>query len=407
MLKLSGKVISIAPVELMDVDSRRPLSAGETHMLLPLVSNSRFITKDVRRASAFLIREGSVPDGYRHYFMFERDACRCASLKVDAPLTVLSNELDYLDDGDIVRLNRANGMVRVLYRRSSPHNTIMVTERCQHYCLMCSQPPKNLDDGWLDDEAKALIRLIPQSTETLGFTGGEPTLLGDRFLETLRLAKALLPRTKLHVLSNGRRFADPLFARSYAAIGHPDLTVGIPVYSDDAGSHDYVVQSKGAFDETVRGILNLKELGQKVEVRVVLHRLSINRLEKLATFLTRNLLFVDHVALMGIELTGFSRANLETLWIDPFDYKDILSRAVRIIEASGMQVSVYNHQLCVVNSDTEKAYRRSISDWKNEYVEACAPCRRKHECGGFFASGVQYKHSAHIRPFETDDARYG
>ncbi|MDR6411486.1 His-Xaa-Ser system radical SAM maturase HxsC [Paraburkholderia terricola] len=399
MLKLGGKIISITPVEGLATGKPPTPRSVQGNLLLPLVAGSRPVTEAVRRKSAYLLRDGSAPTGYVHYFVLKRDANDVPAATLDSPLTVLSDEFDYLDDGDIVRLNSERGDVRVLYRRNSPHNTILVTEQCQHYCLMCSQPPKNVDDSWLDDEAKELIRLMPRSTEVLGFTGGEPTLFGDRFLETLRLTKTLLPRTKVHILSNGRTFADRSFAKRYAAIAHPDVTVGIPLYSDDPAIHDHIVQAKGAFDETVRGILNLKELGQKVEIRVVLHALSVGRLERLATYIARNLLFVDHVALMGLEITGFTRANLDDLWIDQFTYKDVLSRAVHIFEAYGMHVSVYNHQLCLVNDDIKGAYRRSISDWKNEYVDACAPCTRKHECGGFFSSAVQHKYSAHIRPF--------
>ncbi|OUL68088.1 His-Xaa-Ser system radical SAM maturase HxsC, partial [Paraburkholderia hospita] len=61
--------------------------------------------------------------------------------------------------------------------------------------------------------------------------------------------------------------------------------------------------------------------------------------------------------------------------------------------AYGIPLSVYNHQLCLVNDDVLRAYRRSISDWKNEYVDACDPCERKHECGGFFSSAVQHRYS--------------
>ncbi|MGE8160351.1 His-Xaa-Ser system radical SAM maturase HxsC [Paraburkholderia sp. NPDC080076] len=399
MLKLGGKVISIVPVEGLATSDPPMPRRVRGNVLLPVVAGSRPVTEAVRRKSAYLLRDGSAPTGYAHYFALMRDAHAVQSVESDVPLTVLPDEFDYLDDGDIVRINVERGDVRVLYRRNSPHNTILVTEQCQHYCLMCSQPPKNVDDSWLDDEAKELIRLMPRSTEVLGFTGGEPTLFGDRFLETLRLTKTLLPRTKIHILSNGRTFADRSFAKRYAAIGHPDITVGIPLYSDDAAIHDHIVQAKGAFDETVRGILNLKELGQKVEIRVVLHALSVGRLEQLATYITRNLLFVDHVALMGLEITGFTRANLDELWVDQFDYKQVLSRAVRTLEDHGMHVSVYNHQLCLVNEDIKRAYRKSISDWKNEYINACAPCTRKHECGGFFSSAVQHKYSVHIRPF--------
>jgi MoaA/NifB/PqqE/SkfB family radical SAM enzyme len=81
--------------------------------------------------------------------------------------------------------------------------------------------------------------------------------------------------------------------------------------------HDYVVQSVNAFNETVRGILNLKSLDRRVEIRVVIHKQTIDRLVRLCEFIARNLLFVDHVALMGLEITGFTRANLDDLWIDP------------------------------------------------------------------------------------------
>ena len=178
------------------------------------------------------------------------------------------------------------------------------------------------------------------------------------------------------------------------------MMVGIPIYSDDPALHDYIVQARGAFDETIRGILNLKRFHQKVEIRVVLHKQSIPRLGALAEFIARNLLFVDHVALMGLEMMGFTRANLDVLWIDPIEYKDTLSRAVRILEKSRMRVSVYNHQLCLVNPDILPVYRKSISDWKNEYAPECTRCTKRNECGGFFASGIKYGYSKHLKPFD-------
>ena len=77
-------------------------------------------------------------------------------------------------------------------------------------------------------------------------------------MELIQATKSYLPKTAVHVLSNGRRFSDDSFLRKYAEIDHPNLIVGIPIYSDVSTIHDYVVQADGAFDETIRGILNLK-----------------------------------------------------------------------------------------------------------------------------------------------------
>jgi hypothetical protein len=102
---------------------------------------------------------------------------------------------------------------------------------------------------------------------------------------------------------------------------------------------------------------------------------------------------------MGLEITGFTRANLDELWIDPYEYKGTLSQAVSLLKSNGMNVSVYNHQRCLVNDDILSAYRKSISDWKNEYLDECKTCSKVNECGGLFLSAKQYKHSAYIKAF--------
>jgi His-Xaa-Ser system radical SAM maturase HxsC len=260
---------------------------------------------------------------------------------------------------------------------------------------MCSQPPRDIDDSWIIDDILAAVPLIDEGTQEIGFTGGEPTLLGDRFLRVLHACKSFLPRTAVHILSNGRRFADEDFATAYAGIHHPDMMVGIPLYSDLSNVHDYVVQADGAFDETIRGILNLKRHRQKVELRVVVHRLTHDRLPQLAEFIARNLTFVDQVALMGLEITGFTRANLDLLWIDPFDYRDQLHRAATLLDGYRINVSIYNHQLCVLDRRVWPFARKSISDWKNEYMPACEGCSARDRCGGFFSS-AKHRFSAHI-----------
>src|SRR3546814_407272 len=201
---------------------------------------------------------------------------------------------------------------------------------------MCSQPPRNIEDSWLIDEMLEALPLIDPETREIGFTGGEPTLLGERLLEVLLAAKNYLPRTALHILSNGRRFADEKFTASYANIAHSDMMVGIPIYSDVSTIHDYVVQADGAFNESIRGILNLKRFRQKVEIRVVVHKQTYERLPQLAEFIARNFTMVDHVALMGLEITGFMWANLPDLWIDQWTYCEQLRHAVAMLARSHM-----------------------------------------------------------------------
>jgi len=346
-----------------------------------------------RADKAFIVEGSLAPEGYGAYLTFESVEEVVQQNQLELP-----EEMNFIDEGDIARIS-PSGRISVIFRKKSPNNTFLLTERCNHYCLMCSQPPKDHDDSWLMEEAMEALELIPKDTVNIGYTGGEPTLYGDQFLELIAKTKQVLPNTAIDVLTNGRTFKDSSFAKRYAEIDHHDCLLGIPIYSDDPAQHDYVVQANGAFDETVQGILNLKRFNQKVEIRVVIHKQTIDRLVQTCEFIARNLIFVDHVALMGLEMMGFTRANLDKLWIDPYEYKNTLSKALEVLNSYGIKTSIYNHQLCVVNPDVKSNYVKSISDWKNEYVEECDSCIKKNECGGFFSSSKKYRYSDHIKAF--------
>jgi His-Xaa-Ser system radical SAM maturase HxsC len=350
-----------------------------------------------RHGRAFLVDDlADAPEGFGLYLL--KDG---AAEPKDLPWVRLPPLLGHLRGGDVLSASENGEYLRVLWRRDSPMNAVLLTERCDHYCLMCSQPPKERDDTWLLHNAEELIRLLPRSTDAIGFTGGEPTLYGDRLVELLKLCRNLLPHAGVHVLSNGRRFADFDFASKWASVKNQRMMVGIPIYAAEPSLHDYVVQANGAFDDTVRGIVNLGELRQRIEIRVVIHKQTAPYLPDIADFIARNLPFVEQVALMGLEMIGFARANMDEVWIDPVDYQAELSEAVALLDRRRVKTMIYNHQLCLMARDLWPFAVRSISDWKNEYHPECLKCSVADRCGGFFYS-AKYRHSPHIKAVEQN-----
>jgi His-Xaa-Ser system radical SAM maturase HxsC len=338
-----------------------------------------------------------LPPGFRAYLV----AAGASAIGEREDVYALAEPHGYLAEGDVVRIDPTRRTLTALYRRSSSSNSLLVTERCDNFCLMCSQPPKDRDDSALVDELLEAVPLMSPETREIGITGGEPALLGDRLVELVEALRLHLPRTSVHILSNGRRFADAGFASRLAALRHPDLMVGIPLYGSLPEDHDYVVQAHGAFDETIRGILNLRRAGVRVELRVVVHSRTYRLLPQLASFIARNLLFVDHVALMGLELEGFARSHLELLWVEPAAYADELVEAVEILTQAGLNTSIYNLQLCVLPPALHPLARRSISDWKNRYFDECSTCSERGACCGFFAS-ANLRRPDGIRPILKD-----
>src|SRR5205823_4118215 len=148
------------------------------------------------------------PAGFRAYLLHE-----APPPSVVTPDTyVLGEEMRYLADGDVVRVDPRRSHLAALYRKTAGTNSLLVTERCDNYCVMCSQPPKTADDSWLIDELREVVPLMSIDTREIGITGGEPALLGERLVELVELLKRQLPHTAVHILSNGRRFSDQAFA---------------------------------------------------------------------------------------------------------------------------------------------------------------------------------------------------
>src|SRR3984893_15880702 len=304
-----------------------------------------------------------------------------------ARIISVPSKFSYLNSGDILGIHGKSGKFRSLFRSNSRHNSFLVTERCNNYCLMCSQPPKDIDDRWILDEIRQSLPLLDKDTRTLTVTGGGCLSAWMEFIGILADCRDQLPKTAIQVLTNGRAFAKSEIVDAWRKVNHPSLIAAIPVYAAVDHVHDYVVQAKGAFDETILGILKLKDRGQRVEVRVVLHAQTAPIILDTCRWIARNLPFVDHVALMGLENTGFAIANEALLWIDPIDYRAALADAVDVLVAANVNVSVYNLQRCVLARSVWPYAAQSISDWKNAFVAECEPCTEKTRCAGFFSSG--------------------
>ena len=301
--------------------------------------------------------------------------------------------LDVLCEGDVVSINEA-GVVSVLFEKQAGHNCLFVTDRCNCRCVMCPQALGTEVDDYRIGINKRIVSLLDKTVSSLGITGGEPTIARAGLLDLIGDCKRLLPKTALTLLSNGINFSDVTLAQELARIGHPDLQVDIAVYADTDELHNRIVGAK-AFWKTLKGVHNLGRFSQRIGIRVVVHKLNYLRLPQIAEFIYHNMPFVQHVAFMQMETTGAAKDNLELLWVDPFEYNDLLEQAVWYLHQRDMNASVYNTQLCVLKPSLWRFARKSISDWKNEYHQECAACSKRRDCGGLFSTSS--RQSSHIK----------
>lgn len=313
--------------------------------------------------------------------------------------TIQINSSEELNAGDVV-LIQPTGFMTVLYEIASSHNAIMATERCNHRCIMCPQPPivKETDKTPFN---LRLIKLFDKSTNEVGITGGEPTIIGDSLFTLIKSIKKNLPRAAISILSNGVKFSDKEYAKKLALCGHKDLQIDIPLFSDIAIEHNRIVGAP-TFYKTVQGLYNLAIFKQRIGIRVVVHKQTYKRLPQIADFIYHNFPFVCQVAFMQMETIGLAKENLEQLWIDPYDYNNELKEAVLLLRDRGIPSYIYNAQLCVLDDCIKEFAVQSISDWKDIYLDECEGCKLKGQCAGFFASNRDH-HSKHITPVLTEN----
>lgn len=269
----------------------------------------------------------------------------------------------------------------------SNDNTLFTTARCNNRCIMCCQPPQSNED--IDELFKKNIAIIdraPKYIPVVGISGGEPTLLGDKLITLIAHIREKMPDSDIHVLTNGRNFKDPDFARKIADIAGDKLYIGIPLHSDYYKDHDIIAGQKEAYNETIAGIFNLAACGAAIELRVVINKLNYMRLPQMADFIQKYLPFIAWTAFMGMEHTGYAVANEKNIWIEPIEYANKLTEAVLTLAQWRSDVAVYNIPLCLLPDSIRPFAKRSISTWKNRYVPDCDGCTLKSECCGLFST---------------------
>lgn len=287
--------------------------------------------------------------------------------------------------GDVVSPHASRAEAIVHFRESDVHHTLFTTNRCNSNCLMCSQPPTRHDDSWLVDEAIEIVRHMGVSPPVVGLTGGEPLLLGPGLRRILDAVASHHTATRIEVLTNGRLLSRPELACHTLAGLEANVSWLVPLYGHADFLHDFVVQSPGAFDETIGGLLALHERKQAIQLRIVLIEPVLRVLPELCRFIAMNLPFVREVALMGCEPTGFALANREQCEVDLMEWSECLDRATRELCLRAVPFIFMNAPLCALPRHLWDRAHKSISDWKNVYVADCDACSVRERCSGLFA----------------------
>lgn len=283
---------------------------------------------------------------------------------------------------DMSSITPAAKRVERLFRSNSEHNTLLVTERCDQLCVMCSQPPKktHVDRFALLEQA---CRLTAPGT-LIGISGGEPTLFKSELFSLIENVLGDRPDLRFHILSNGQHFDEEDVMRLRDPLWR-QVAWGIPLYAADDDLHDEIVGKQGAAGALRQGFARLIMAGARIELRTVLVRQNIAALPALADFVSTYLQPIEQWSIMQLEHIGFAKNRWGDLYYDHGAGFDAIGKAIDRAELRGIPVRLFNFPRCTVPVAYRDLVVPSIADWKRRYAIECEPCTQKAECSGFFA----------------------
>ncbi|MEG1930918.1 MAG: His-Xaa-Ser system radical SAM maturase HxsC [Anaerovorax sp.] len=341
---------------------------------------------------ALLVKGFLIPTGYKAYIFDDtypveyvsHFASKYSRASILHGVTLANNLVDY----DIVCVSE-NGVMEYLYRNDSLDNVLFTTNACNSNCIMCPDSMKhrmrhlNINQEYLLN----LIDLIPNDTNYLTITGGEPTLLKWNLLELLQKCREKFEHTSFLMLSNGRSFCVKDYRVQFIRVLPFHFRLAIPLYGSTAKLHDSITQVCGSFAQTSAGMRALQnEL--ELEIRIVIMKVNYQHLPDIARYIIETFPKTCTVSFMGMELLGNAAINQDMLWINFPDTAPFIEEAAILLIHAGIDAKIYNYPLCSLPEHLWSLAAKSISDYKVRYQPQCESCEVKPYCGGFFFSTI-------------------
>lgn len=294
---------------------------------------------------------------------------------------------------------------------------IPVWNKCNNKCLMCANTAgfrlNTPGDYSLLKQAfrlekhlrgSAAYRKNARTAGAWNLTGGEPTLNPD-FLKAVNYFRRRLEGEELTLLSNGRRFSDPVFAAAFAEAARPPFILAVSLHGPSAAAHDKVAGVKGAFKETLLGIKNLLALPAApfLELRVILHKRNYRGLGATLAFIKRLMKGRRYrVVVLHYEIEGSGAGNGKKLEVRLSATARQVNARARSLAGFG-EARLYHFPRCLLKPSLRRLAMVSLPPEDRAYPPACAGCRDREVCVGLMKPYLLRYGAGELRPLPKAD----
>ncbi len=181
---------------------------------------------------------------------------------------------------------------------------------CNNRCIFCVQGDKRFkeEDLPFEEIKNRLEKGKKGGADSVVFTGGEPTFRPEMLLDLVKYAKKI-GYDRIQIQSNGRMFSYPKYCRELIDSGAREFSPAI--HGSCAKIHDKLTKVPGSWDQTVRGIKNLREMGQYIMTNSVVVKSNFKDVPRLARLLVN--LKVDQFQFAFVHINEIIAGNKELI----------------------------------------------------------------------------------------------
>ncbi len=178
---------------------------------------------------------------------------------------------------------------------------------CNNNCLFCVQADNKLKGNRSFEEIKKDLEDTKERCSGVVLTGGEVTIRDD-FFDIVKLAKDLGYKD-IQIQTNGRMFSSLDFCKKTIDAGATEFSPALHGYCSE--QHDFLTKATGSFNQTVKGIKNLKSLGAYVLTNTVVVKPNFRNLPEIARLLVN--LDVDQFQFAFVHPMGNAWKNFNSI----------------------------------------------------------------------------------------------
>ena len=255
-----------------------------------------------------------------------------------------------------------------------------ITEKCNLNCLFCSAKGRNAQM-----ERKDMLQMINQSKDGLAISGGETTLSPDLFWV---IEEAKKKNIFIELQTNG-------ITLCYKGLALKLVKSGVNLFNINFPSHlpsvnDKITQTKGLFDNKIKGIKNLQDIGANIRLTCVVNAFNYKYLEDYIVFIKKNFPKIKFIQFSFIKIMGGAKDNPQIL-VTYEKVQPYLLKAFKKCQKLGISFITDHIPLCYIDGFIEHHidYQKMIRGKKSEYsleekikLKECANCRLNSYCYG-------------------------